>query len=133
MKCFLFFLSIAFSCPLSIFKLLVTSYPFFERFYLFIFRERARGKERTEEKHWCKDEHGWVTSPTCPNLGLNLQPRPVPRPGITSSLLLCETMPNQLSHTVQGTSYCYIKEITTFSVICNIKLLFQLVTCPLII
>ena len=67
---------------------------------LFIFRER--GKEGAERKRNIdvREKHQLVASPMCPNWGLNLLPRHMPRPGIYLAttrdlLLLCGVMPNQ--------------------------------------
>ena len=46
---------------------------FFKRFYLFIFREKGRDREREEEKHQCV-----VASRTPHNWRPGLQPRHVP-------------------------------------------------------
>ena len=76
---------------------------FFKRFYLFIFRERGREKEREGEKYLCERET-WIgcltyapqpgTKPTNPACALTRNQ--------TSDLSLCGTMPNQLSHTLSG-------------------------------
>ena len=77
-------------------------WTFQRRFYLFISRERRREGEREGAKHQC-EKHQSVASLVCPSLGLNPQPRHMcPDWNQTESLLLCEMMPNQLSHAGQG-------------------------------
>ena len=92
--------SIQVLCPLIelyVFLLLSHVSSFCKTCYLFIFRERGNEGEREGEK--CQ----LVTSCTSPYQGPGLQPRHVPQLEYApTDLLICGTMPNQLSHTGQG-------------------------------
>ena len=60
-----------------------TSHYFFKgRFYLFIFRERGKEREREGEKHWCVRETFIGCLSNAPSWAPGPQPRHVPQPGI---------------------------------------------------
>ena len=67
--------------------------PFKKIIYLILARGEGREKKR-ESNINMRENHWWVTSPTCPDQGLNWW--------------LCGTMSNQLSHTGQGDRYLWV-------------------------
>ena len=66
-------------------------------FYLFIFREKGKEGEREGEKHQCVRKYQLVTFLSAP------QPR-TKLGNPSSNLSLSRTIPNQLSHTHQGSA-----------------------------
>ena len=76
----------------------ISFHLFFQRFYFFL--ERGEGREKERERNInVREKYRSVSSHTCPNQGLNPQPRHVPWPGI--DFLLWGSMPNQWSHKSQ--------------------------------
>ena len=71
---------------------------FFKRFYLFIFRERAREEEGEGGKHQCEKEHQLPASRTPPARGLAC----APTGNGTGDLSVHRPALNPLSHTSQG-------------------------------
>ena len=77
---------------------------FKKRFYLFIFRGRGKEKEREREKHLYERETLISCLSHTTQLGMEPKTKVCALMGTwTGDLLVCGTMPNQQSHTGQGT------------------------------
>ena len=86
---------------------------FLKDFHVFIIRGRVREGEREGRKHQCQRETSTACLPYAPWQGTE----PVTQlcaltRNRTGDLLPCRTVPNQLSHTGQGSPYLF-KELTS--------------------